>query len=162
MGMDCYMSIVKDGKFIAKDIFDGRNTEWFNNLQDAGWSYEYHNLPIVFGHSSKAPQEWKDSYTAEKGYFGFYHFLVKYFKEWFEKYRPDRDAGWVSTYDKWRIENKGYIPDDVPHYLPEDARMEDMHFVEFANPYDCSVWLYNYLIENKIDDNADVTYCFDR
>lgn len=161
MGMDIHMHLVKDGEYVKKNIYDGRNREWFANLQDEGWDDCYDNLDIIFGLSPKAPKTIDVAKLREDGYFGFYHIPVKRFKEWFETYRPDKDAGWVSTYDKWRIENKGYVPDDLMHYIPEDARIEDLHFVEVVNPYDCSAWLYQYLIENEIDNNADITYWFD-
>ena len=157
------MYIVKDNEVIADNIFDGRNSEWFGNLQDEGWDDTYDNLPIVHGISSKAPKTSKFdmSLLREKSYYGFYHIIVKYFKDWFEKYRPDKKAGWATTYEKWKIENKGYIPEDLPISLSKDDVIEDMHFVEYENKYDCSKWLYNYLIENDIDDNADITYWFD-
>lgn len=161
MGMDISMYIVKDGKYVEKNIFDGRNREWFQNLQNEGWDDCYNNLDIIFGISPQAPTELNIEKMQRNGYFGFYHIKVKRFKEWFRKYRPDRDAGWVSTYDKWRIENKGYVPNDVAHFLSADDNIEDMHFVEIINPYDCSAWLYRYLIEHDIDDNADITYWFD-
>lgn len=161
MGMDIHMNITREGEFVARDIFDGRNREWFNNLQGDGWDDVYDELPRMYGFSDEAPAELSQRYKKEDGYFGFYHVNVADFKVWFEKYRPDKDAGWVSTYDKWRIENKGYIPEDMMHYIPEDARIEDLHFVEVVNKYDCSNWLYNYLIDHNIPGDAEIEYCFD-
>ena len=37
MGMDIHMHLVKDGEYVKKNIHDGRNREWFANLQDEGW-----------------------------------------------------------------------------------------------------------------------------
>ena len=161
MGVDIHMYICKEKKIIAEDIFDGRNSEWFANLQNEGWDDEYSHLPNEYGFGNHAPEEIINKYSNEIGYYGFYHMNVKDFMEWFQKYQPDKDAGWVSTYDKWRMENKEYIPEELYHELPKDARIEDMHFVEFIKPYDCSKWLYYYLVNNKIDKEADIVYFFD-
>lgn len=86
---------------------------------------------------------------------------VSLFKAWFLAYRPDKDAAWVNTYDKWRIENKNYVPEDPKHYLDKDDDIRDMHFIEFEDEYNCSRWLYNYLEDNDIPLTADIVYCFD-
>ena len=163
MGMDIHMNIYKDGEPIKNNIFDGRNSEWFNNLLGDGWDDVYDSFPTELGVSPQSNlciEELK-----EKGYyFGFRYINVKVFKEWFIRNRPDIDAGWVSTYDKWFIENKKdyYIDNiEVCHNLPEDARIEDMHFIEIPNQWDCSKWLYDYLINNKVNDSADINFYFD-
>ena len=162
MGIDIHMSIVKNKEYIAEDIFDGRNSEWFGNLQKEGWENEYDELPARCGYSDQSPADYILKYTTERYYYGFFFINVKDFKDWFIKYRPDKDACWVTTYDKWRIENKGYIPENPQHYLSCEDNINDMHFVEIENIYDCSKWLYNYLIDNHISDDADIIYCFDR
>ena len=86
----------------------------------------------------------------KSGYFDFRAIKVNDYINWFRKYRPDKDAGWVSTYDKWRIENKGYIPEDIDHYLDPEANPADMHFIEIEKKYDCAKWLYDYIIDNNI------------
>ena len=102
-----------------------------------------------------------DERYLNKYYFDHRSVKVHDFLDWFTTYHPEIEAGWVTTYDRWRIFNKGYIPENPQHYLHEDDVMEDMHFVEYENPYDCSKWLYNYLIDNKVPDEADITYWFD-
>ena len=174
MGVDIHMYVVKKGSVLESEIFDGRNSEWFNNLQGRGFDWEYDNLSIEWGISPNAPStdEFNSEELSDRGYYGFHHISAKKFVEWFEKYRPDRQAGWVSTYDKWRIENKGYIPEDLPLYLDKEDNINDMHFIEYDNPYDCSKWLYDYLIEHygkyvspsgkmEIDPDIDITYYFD-
>lgn len=159
MGKDIHMHIVMDKKILEKEIFDGRSSEWFSNLSGDGWDNEYDHLPVDY-HWNDAPEELLEEYR-EDCYFDFRSIKVEWFKDWFKKYRPDRQAGWVTTYEKWRIEKKGYVPEDVKHYLDEDDDIRDMHFIEFENPYDCSAWLYNYLDDNKIPDDAIILYCFD-
>ena len=160
MGVDIHMNIVKNKEVIAKDIFDGRNSEWFNNLQGGGWNNEYDHLPAEYGFSDQTPDDIKEYYNKDWCY-GFNSVNVSEFKKWFEKYHPDLSAGWISTYDKWRMENKGYIPEDLPVYLGKEDNPADMYFIEYENPYDCSRWLNDYLVENNIPDDADIIYCFD-
>jgi len=160
MGLDIHLNIVKNGMVLEKEIFDGRNSEWFHNLMREGcYDDDYETLPCKWGTSDQAPEELIEEY--EGWTFDPYYMSVKDFKNWFTKYKPNRQAGWVSTYDKWRMENKGYIPVDAPHYLNDDMRIEDYHFVEWENPYDCSLWLYKYLVVKQIDNDADIMYCFD-
>ena len=159
MGMDIHMALVKNNEYVKEDIFDGRNSDWFNNMAGNGWDDVYDKLPMNYGLSEQTPAEYEEKY--KDWCFNYRYINVKDFKEWFQKYRPDIDAGWVSTYDKWRIEKKGYIPEDIFHYLPEDANLADMHFIEVINQYDCSAWLFTYLVDNNIDDDVDIVYCFD-
>ena len=157
------MYIVQNGEIVASDIFSGRDTEWFMKMQNASFDEVYDQLPIVIGFSNKAPAELKDSFTRKDGYFGHCHILVKFFKKWYETYHPDLKAGWVTTYDKWRIEKKGYVPrdEDVKEALCATDILKDMCFIEYTDIYEGSYWLYHYLIDNNIPDNADITYCFD-
>lgn len=163
MGMDICMHIVKNGRFIKEDIFNGRNSDWFMKLQGKSIRDEYAKMPIKIGVSKQTPN-YNENFIADKkeeGCFDFFYISVKDFETWFEKYRPDIDAGWVSTYDKWRMERKGYCPDELPHWLDAEDNIADMHFVEYNDPYDCSGWLYSYLVDNNIDEDADITYWFD-
>lgn len=149
MGMDIHMSVIRGGEYVKKEIFDGRNSEWFRNLQGEGWADEYDHLPTNWNLPEEVPADIMDDLKSDGGYFGFRWMTVSDFLDWFDKYRPDRDAGWVSTYDKWRIENKGYVPDDPQHYLSDEDNRDDMHFVEFEDEYDCSRWLADYLRGEK-------------
>ena len=166
MGVDIHMHIVKDGKIVLKDIYEGRNGEWFDNIDPS--SYFTHNdnyikFPSYLGISEQAPStdEFNEKKLDSLGYYHFSFVNVGEFRKWFEEYRPDIDAGWVNTYTKWRIENKGYIPDEVQRYLYEEDIIADMHFIEYTNEYEPSKRLYDFLDINKIDDDADITYWFD-
>ena len=163
MGVDIHLSIIHNGEVIKKEIFDGRNSEWFGNLQGEGWDEVYNELYrfyIGYGFPEDAPEDFAKHYE-DRYYYGHHYVKVGDFIEWFNKYRPDKDAGWVSTYDKWRIENKSYIPEDLPHSMPTEGRVEDWHFIEYENVYDCSRWLVEYIIDNKIPLEATIFYCFD-
>ena len=157
------MYITYKGQIIAEDIFDGRNSEWFNNLQQQYCDNEYDYLNTRYGFSNDAPTDFRERFNDPGTYYGHHNILVKDFAEWFEKYRPDLDAGWFSTYDRWRIEHKGWTPDPdwVKHELEEGDNPNDYGFIEFENEYDCSRWLYNYIQDKKISYNATINYCFD-
>ena len=162
MGTDIHMNIVKGGKFLAEDIFPGRNSTWFRNLQEEGEDPLYDDLQLVYGTSTKAPEEYRtEIHNSDFWGFGYHHVLVKYFKEWFEKYQPHLDAGWVTKYEAWNFKTRGIEPEALYHELPKGAIPQDWEFIEITNKYDCSRWLYEYLIEHNIDDNADIDYWFD-
>ena len=161
MGRDIHLSIVKNGEYLAENIFIGRNQEWFSDLLGDGWDDAYDELPKNSGVSYQVPLNYEKKYNKDNFYYGFYYVHVKDFKQWYLKFRPDLDAGWVSTYDKWKYENKGILPSEVNHYLNKDDNINDMHFIEFVNEYDCSRWLYKYIYDHGIPDDADIIYCFD-
>lgn len=160
MGMDIHMALVKDKKYIAENIFDGRNSTWFNNMMGDGEDDVYDSLPSHYGYSEQTPEEYKNDYTME-WCFGFNYINVKDFKDWYLNHRPDEDAGWVTTYEKWTYETKGIKPNYLKCSLTKDDIIEDMHFITVVNKYDCSAWLYAYLVAHDIPDDADITYCFD-
>ena len=164
------MHILRSTEVVKEDIFEGRNSEWFQNLLGHGYDDEYDHLHLTWGFPDVKPEVIEghktDEYKENKdGYFGFNHILVDDFLKWFEKYRPDLKAGWCSTYDKWRIEKKGYIPDYLPREIESKDDLVDAHFVEYIDKYECSRWLYNYLSEEMLkgDINEDdiIMFWFD-
>lgn len=163
MGVDIHMHIVKNKEIVKESIFEGRNSEWFMNLQGNGNDDAYDHFPFKsYNVSEQAPDELiKESH--DEWYYGHRTVKVVDYMNWFKKYRPDRHAGWVTTYDMWRIENKGFVPNDMDYkfQLDKDDIIEDWHFVEWTDHYDCAAWLYNFLVDNKIDVDAEITYWFD-
>lgn len=158
------MFIVRKGKVIKEDICGIRNQSWFDSMTDRSEYNEYDYLPIVFGWPEDiVPQNLRDLYSRDRLYFDHYHIKVKYFKDWYVTYRPNIDAGWATSYEKWLIEKKGYVPGYLPTALPEDADIRDMHFIEYERVTDKSNMLYEYLMEhaNEVEDNDDIIYCFD-
>lgn len=149
------MSIVKDGEYLAKEIFDGRNSEWFNNLRQRGYSDDiYDSLPVEYGVYPKAPEEvHKDS--EENYYYDFRYIKVKDMFNWLRKMEPWIDAGWASSYEKWLYEKCGKTPEDgFPHYKPEEEN-EPYYFIEYEKRYDCSKWLYKYIRDRYDKDKKD-------
>ena len=157
------MHIVHNKKLIKEDIFEGRNSEWFENIsgRSAYTSSIYNDFPICrYDVSEQAPEDLIKR-EEKKFYFDFCSVKVKDFIDWYKKRRPDLEAGWITTYEKWQMDRQGVIPEEVRHTLDVNDNINDFHFVEFVNKYDCSKWLYDYLLENNIDMNAEITYWFD-
>ena len=160
MGVDIHLYICKDEKYIAEDIFDGRNSEWFQNMQKCGNDEVYDSLPLEHGISNQAPAEWNE-YANKFGYYGFYYIKVGEFCDWFIAHRPDEDAGWVTRYEAWAYRYKEIEPEYLKKKLDKDDVIEDMKFIKVINKYDCSAWLYCYLMDNSIPEDAIIQYCFD-
>ena len=160
-GVDIHLYICKDKKYIAEDIFEGRNSSWFANMQKEGIDDTYQYLPIQYGISEKDTPDDYNHYNHDLGYYGFYYIKVEDFKNWFLQYRPDEDAGWVTRYEKWAYNNKGIYPEYLKKELTKNDVIEDMRFIVVTNQYDCSAWLYTYLLDNDIPDDAVIQYCFD-
>lgn len=155
------MSIFRNKATIAEDIFEGRNTTWFNNMMGRGNDEVYNSLPLGYGISDETPNKWASLYEDPGSYFGHHYIKVKEFKDWFEDKRPDIDAGWVTRYEAWAYKHKGIEPEVLQKRLWETDIIEDMKFIEVTNVYDCSAWLYCYLLDNDIPDDATIQYCFD-
>lgn len=162
------MSIFKKKKCLAEDIFDGRNTEWFDKISGNGWDDAYDFLAIRYGvDNENVTNEWIKEYTEpDEGddrcyYYGHRFIKVEDYMDWFCKHNPDLDAGWVTTYEKWAYETKGIVPIEICQKLSDCADPNDAHFIVVENKYDCSKWLYNYIIEHEIPLDAVIQYCFD-
>ena len=161
MGMDIHMYLVHEGKILKNDMFNGRNSDWFRDLIGDGWHDEYDHLPIKsYNVSDQAPEELKKE-ANEEGFFDHRTVTVGAYANWFWKYRPDKHASWVTTYDKWRFENKNWHPneDNEKHQLDPEDRIEDWHFIEWDDEYDLGRWLYDEVKDTYSD--AEITFWFD-
>lgn len=161
MGVDITMHIIQKDKYLAKDIYDGRCSEWFTNLQGSDRDPVYHNLPIHCGVPDERPEDWQ--IIPGDFYYGHHYMKATDFCDWFETMRPDLDAGWVTTREKWEYEQRDIIP-ELKYKLSSDDVVEDMHFIEVSNPKDQSLWLYNYLLQRyyTVFDDIFIVYKFDR
>jgi len=162
MGVDITMSIIKDEEVIAKDIYSGRNSEWFGNLQGEGSSREYDYFPSKYGIPERVPAFVEKAYKGDY-YYGFHYIKVGDYIDWFEEYKPDLTAGWITTYDWWAYITKHIEPEEIYMNLssiPQEKRA-DYAFHEINNPYNCSTWLYDYLNDNRIPMDAVIVYYFD-
>ena len=91
MGVDIHMFIIKDNKVLKEDMFDGRNSEWFNNLSGTSISDPtYHELCRHFSWKNiNCPKElYKEYCEPQEGdnicYF-YGHTAIKFgdFLDWF-------------------------------------------------------------------------------
>lgn len=165
MGMDITLRLLdKNGKFLTEDIYDGRNREWFNNMSGKYITDEaYSHLPLGYGTLDFFPNEWLEM-EQDRDYFDFRYISVKEYRNWYMKYNPSYQAGWVNRYTEFLMKYKGYTPEygiDLYQELDKEDVIEDMVWVEFNAEYDNSTWLYNYLDENNIPNDAWIVYCFD-
>ena len=133
MGMDIHVHIVdKDGKYIAKEIWDGRNHEWFTKIDreedewnHVNWIYDYDKEFV--------PADIKKVFHSDEysGYFGFKAVKVADFVEWYQTYKPQLTAGWMRKYDAWAMVHKHETPDYVSKYWDADEMdPNDWVFVE--------------------------------
>ena len=172
IGVDIHTYIVKDKKILAKNLYEGRNSEWFANLRGEGYDDEYDRLETHYGISPQAPDSIQFSFDEEHkiypftesslskiGFYGFYYIKIEDFIDWFVEYRPDKKAGWGTTWEKWAIENKRYIPEYLSHEKDPDSC--DQIFIEYFDDYEPSVQIYNYLINKDIPEDADFVFFFD-
>ena len=143
MGIDIHMSLVKKstGFVIFDNLYDGRNSEWFNNLIGRGYDEVYSKLPWNIGcpdciTEGEGYEAWCKS--AEYGAYGFQWIPVQKYIKWYEKYRPYVDAGYVTEWENWAYENGRYNPFDygIAHYIEDDANANHYIFREFINE-DC-------------------------
>ena len=170
MGMAATLRVCKDGNFIDNlkegewSIFDGRNREWFDNLMGNGNSseYEWGRFPAHVGvEDDNIPQEWKDEYSKEMCYFGWHYITVKDFSNWFYKYSPHICGGWISKYDEFMLKYKSIEPEE--YYTCPDciSNFDGCVFATWENQYDCSKWLFEWLEDNKMPNDAVIVYRFD-
>lgn len=160
MGMDIHMHIIEGEEFVDKDIYSGRNIGWFNNLRGQGNNEEYDHLHVVVGIPKVGPKEITDDY-GNKDYFDFSYCTVGDFLDWYYKYRPDLDAGWITTYEKWKMERKNITPEFLLREMPSGIPAEDLHFIEVVDEFDCSKWLAEYLESHFYTRDMIIVFYFD-
>ena len=164
MGMDIWVNVVnKNGEYVKKDLFDGRNRTWFCKINDeedeyayVNWIYEY-DLGFV-------PTDVKEIFNSEEytGYFGFKAVKVADLLNWYDRYRPDVDAGWIRKYEKWQWENKGIAPEGIYHYYDNEMNLNDWVWVENLPKEDeCIKVVIDQIDNNQVNPNDYVIFYFD-
>lgn len=167
MGEDIHLNIIKtNGEIRYNEIFSGRNYRWFDNLQGCGYDDEYsylHDACLNFDEiTADAALERHYIESKELGYYGFHCVTIGDFIKWAETYKPWIKAGWVNSYDLWRINNKKYVPEEVQTRLTAEDCTADMHFTEYTDWYDCSKWLLEFIKEKAdIKESDYIIYYFD-
>jgi len=171
MGVDIHMMLVRNGKVVVDNVFEGRNREWFDNITERGYGDEYETFPCRYGWAD----ELEEVYNEYKEWaYDFRTLSVVDFNEWFEKNRPDIDAGWVTKREAWLYVNKGIVPEYLAHtksscvanntctIADESEYMcpDDAEFITVVDEYDCSAWLYRWCVKNA-EAGDQLIYCFD-
>lgn len=128
MGTDIHVMVVKDGAFVIPEMDMARNYTWFGKIQHENDEYTYLNWQYNLENDAIPPEVRKD---IDNGCWGFKFCNVAEFVNWFEKYKPDLDAGWIRKREAWLLDNKGVIPYDYEYELPENCVIEDWEFREF-------------------------------
>ena len=167
MGRDIHMQVFKRDKnnklnIFEEEIFDGRNSDWFNNLVGNGWDNEYDFLPTYWGVPEDAPEKYKEIYENRKDncYFDFRYFRVIDFLNWYNKYKPYLKAGWATRYEEWICRVKNMPLEYLPISKPDDDG-DEYTFIEYENKNDCSKWLYEYIKEKELGFEDIIFYYFD-
>lgn len=164
MGIDITMHIIKNKEILHENIFEGRNYTWFDNIsrQSGRSDSEYRYFPSYYGKKFQEQIPYNILKDIESDtYYGDNIVKVKDFIEWYKKYQPNLHAGWVTRYEAWLYEEKGIAPEDSYQRLPQDEPIRDMVFIEYEDIYDCSRWLYNFIIGEKVPKDAYIIYYFD-
>lgn len=164
MGMDIHVHVVnKNGEYIKKNLFDGRNRMWFQKIDHEEDEYDY--VKWIYDYEAEfVPVEVKKVFRSDEysGYFGFKAVKVADLLNWYDRYRPDVDAGWIRRYDKWRWENKATAPDEIYHYFDESMNVNDWVWVENLPKEDeCIKVIIDQIDNNQVNPNDYVIMYFD-
>lgn len=150
MGKDICMYLIDNkGNIINDNLYNGRNYHWFDNITGRVTDPEYNHYPAHYGlpKDIMIPKKIKDEYI--KDYYDFYYMKLKDYVDWFNKYEPDIRAGYFTEYDRWLIENKGYIPD-------EDEVLTHIENIEHPEVYTFMTYENIYNPDKNIISNIDV------
>lgn len=140
MGADIHMRLIRKstGFVVLDDLYDGRCQEWFNNLIGRGYNEVYSKLSwriglpdcITEGEDFEVYQN-----PCDYGGYGFQWIPAKEYIDWYKKYRPHVDAGYLTEWEDWAYENGRYNPFDhgIAHYIADDARRNNYIFREFID-----------------------------
>lgn len=164
MGTDIHTYVVSEGKTLASNLFDGRNSEWFTKiLQEED---EYALLPWQHQLDERIPQEFISLPREDPAYFfGFKFVKISDLFTWFNTYHPDLDAGWVrkKTFWEYKVKHVPISEDDVFDYLNDGATAEDWVFLEFPAFNDCMDCIIKQIadISNLDKENSYLLIYFD-
>ena len=160
MAMDIHTYICDEyGLVRYKDIWEGRNSNFFANLCGYGDNRIYENFPVKYGLSACAEDE--ISKKEREHCFDFRHTRVGDFIEWYEIYKPNVTAGWCSKFEAWLYKNKGIIPYNLTENLCEEDIIEDREFIEVNSDRDPSVYFYKFFKNHNVDEDYFLNYFFD-
>ena len=160
MGVDIHMKLIhKDGEMINSNLYDGRDSEWFDNLINNGFDITgvYNELQkyIEPGLPLNAAEEDKNNLKTV-GYYGAHQINLADYKFWYDNYKPHVYAGWVTIYQEWVYLTKG-IPvevDAIKLDLTTEDNPANYVFREFTNEHDCNTLIIKQIMNSK---NIDIS-----
>lgn len=162
MGIDIHMRLIKKstGFVIFDNLYDGRNSEWFNNLIGRGYDEVYSKLWWNVGLPDCITEGidyevWRN--PKDYGAYGFQWISVQEYIKWYEKYRPYVDAGYVTEWENWAYENGRYNPFNhgIAHYIADDVNADRFIFREFIDEYCPDTVVYNKITSLVNEDLED-------
>lgn len=173
MGVDIHMKLIhKDGRMVNDNLYDGRNSEWFDSLVGNGFditgAYDELQEYIGPGLPLNAAEEDKNNLKIE-GYYGAHQINAADYKSWYDRCKPHIYAGWVTVYQDWIYRTKG-IPveaDAIKLNLTTEDNPANYMFKEFTNKYDCNTCVLKQIMSSKDIDIANldeyiIYFYFDR
>lgn len=165
MGVDIHLNVIKsDGTVIlSEDDFPYfRCRAWFDKIMGrCGYDEIYSRLRWADSSDVVIPVEIAQR-IKEEGYYGLTVIKISDFINWYNAYKPNIDAGWVTTYDKWLWETKNIYPSDYYKSLDSlgpDINMRDYHFIELPTEDDCSC-IIKETLDEKLDEKNDTYLVF--
>ena len=164
MGMDIWVHVVnKNGEYVKKDLFDGRNRTWFCKINDEEDEYEY--VKWIYNYDADfVPADIKEIFNSKEytGFYGFKAVKVADLLNWYDKYRPDVDAGWIRRYDRWKWENKTIAPEYISYYFDDSMDYIDWIWTEnLPKKDDCIKVIIDEIDNNQVNPNDFVIIYFD-
>ena len=167
MGTDIHIHLITNGKFLLEDMFDGRNSLWFDKINNEENEYQYLNWQYNVEDIALPQSVLKEVAEGDYYCYGFKYVKISELLEWYDTYKPYIDAGWVRKIDAWRNRVKHIPLEDhtIYTYLDDDAIIEDWEFVEFPAPDDSMEYIVNQIKEliplNLDIDNTYLVVYFD-
>lgn len=156
----------KDGIMINDNMYDGRNSEWFDNLCGCGYDESYDNLQRYMNVDLPECASEEDKAECKEYGYGARYITVENYMKWYYLCKPHKDAGWFTTYEMWKMDNKNWAPDfdTIKHSLNKDDNPADFIFTEVVNPYDCNTYIIKNLPTAVETNPADyiIYFYFDR
>ena len=162
MGADIHMRLIRKstGFVVLDDLYDGRCLEWFDNLTGRGYNEVYSKLSWRFG-LPDCITEGEDFEIYQNPHdYGGYNFQwipAKEYIDWYEKYRPYLDAGYLTEWENWAYEHSRYDPfkHEIRHYLADGDREENYIFREFIDKGCPDIHVYKQIISLPYENIED-------
>lgn len=166
MAADINMYLVdkRDNSIIlsTKDLFEGRNYEWFENMQQRGSNVAYDYMPVEWDYedSDKLPEDC--CYNADWTY-GHRAIRVDELLKWFTFYKPAEDGVYLTERENWLYESKGIFLEAWERHYP-DAEEGATIFTVVRKKYEPILHIIDVLckkIGTQPPEDYYLLWCFD-